>query len=87
MTKDFWPYWRKTVERFGQLNIKTLKLGRYDVTRNQIPEKVEIDSLPALVMFPAKDKVRFKSINQSNHSPRLSTRPRTPALCFSLASA
>lgn len=57
VTKDFWPYWRKTVERFGQLGITSLKLGRYDVSRNQIPQQMELDSLPALVMFPAKDKV------------------------------
>ena len=56
VTKDFWPYWRKTVERFGQLNVTSLKIGRYDVTRNQLPIAVEIDSLPAIVMFPAKDK-------------------------------
>jgi len=56
VTKDFWPYWRKTVERFGQLEITSLKLGQYDVYRNQLPETVEIESMPALVMFPAKDK-------------------------------
>ena len=56
VTKDFWPYWRKTVERFGQLNVTSLKIGRYDVTRNQLPIAVELDSLPAIAMFPAKDK-------------------------------
>ena len=56
VTKDFWPYWRKTVERFKQLGISSLEIGQYDVSRNQLPDVVELDSLPALVMFPAKDK-------------------------------
>jgi hypothetical protein len=56
VTKDFWPYWRKTVERFKQLSISSLEIGQYDVSRNQLPDVVELDSLPALVMFPAKDK-------------------------------
>jgi len=38
VTKDFWPYWRKTVERFRQLGITTLTLAQYDVSRNQLPE-------------------------------------------------
>jgi len=56
VSKDFWPYFRKTVERFQALGIKTLKVARYDVARNQMPSHVELDSLPALMMFPAKDK-------------------------------
>jgi hypothetical protein len=46
--------WVSTV--CGHEEGSSLKIAQYDMSRNQLPEQVEIDSLPALVMFPAKDK-------------------------------
>ena len=41
---------------FLRMRSSSLKIAQFDMSRNQLPEQVEIDSLPALVMFPAKDK-------------------------------
>ncbi|KAJ1496039.1 hypothetical protein T484DRAFT_1760313 [Baffinella frigidus] len=55
-TQDMWPYWKKTVERFRLLGADTLRVARYDVSRNQLPESIELESIPGIIIFPAKDK-------------------------------
>jgi hypothetical protein len=46
-TKELWPYWKKTVERFRALGVASLRLGRFDVSRNQLPGEMEVLCAPA----------------------------------------
>uniref|UniRef100_A0A7S0QJA9 Thioredoxin domain-containing protein n=1 Tax=Cryptomonas curvata TaxID=233186 RepID=A0A7S0QJA9_9CRYP len=56
VSKDLWPYFRRVVQRFRALNITSLRIGRYDVSKNQLPNRLEIENFPAIIMYPANDK-------------------------------
>ena len=56
LSVDFVIYWKKTVERFHALKIRSVKLARYDVAKYQVPMDVEFEHTPAVIMFTAKDK-------------------------------
>jgi len=55
-SSNFHLYWKKVVERFSALGIKSVKLARYDVANHQVPREVDFEATPAIIMFPASDK-------------------------------
>ena len=56
--QEFYKYVKRSADRFIELGIREMQVAKFDVERYVIPGHVAIQysSLPAVLMFPAKDK-------------------------------